>query len=284
MKWKIVTTRRHLRIGDNRGLILPLALMAFVVLGALAAAILSIGGSEAQIASNHLRAVQAQFLAEAGLEHAFNALRTTPTLLTNINNPLIPTTQLGGAGSYTVQYQAAGLWTWRAVSTGASAIGGAQQIRRAVMSTFFQSRNAIVANDSLSITGTVGVASTNGQCGNVHSNGQLTLGGNTTINGFAAEYGDPNNPSDTVEVNGGSVTVTGGIRNHASKEPLPHIDPDGLLNGLKSNSDVRGDLNLDHLHQMKADGRVLNGNDNEIANFTNGDYCGWSYTAGPPAA
>ena len=110
------------RLGDNRGLILPLALLAFVILAALAAAILSIGGSEAQIASNHLRAIQAQFLAEAGLEHAFNTLygstQTPPNLVTTAAADLrdvASNSSVGGAGSYTVQYQKAGDYTVRVV-------------------------------------------------------------------------------------------------------------------------------------------------------------------------
>lgn len=135
VKWKIVTTRRRLKVGDDRGLILPLALLVTVILGILAAAILSIGGSEAQIASNHLRAIQADFLAEAGLEHAFNWLLADTGRMTN---PTPISGQLA-TGNYNVLYQAAGTNTVRVVSTGTT-IGGAQQIRRAIMSTFFSLR------------------------------------------------------------------------------------------------------------------------------------------------
>lgn len=306
MKRTIVTKKWHLirgrpsrsvgRTANDRGLVLPLALMAFVVLAALASAILSIGGSESQIASNHLRAIQAEFLAEAGLEHAFNRLYTLWTashanLTTNAGDPqpvpgIDANTQLGGAGNYTVQYQAAGLWTWRVVSTGTAIVGSQQfpQIRRAIMSTFFQSRNAILANGDLTIGGSTNVAATNGQCGNVHSNGDLTLGGNTTIMGYAAESdnGDPNDV-DPVQVNGGSVSVTGGIRDHAPTEPLPHIDPAGFLADLKTYPADMGTPPLDHLYHMKANGEVLNGNGAPITTLVDGGtYCGWSYTAPPP--
>ncbi|PTL35091.1 hypothetical protein CLG94_11445 [Candidatus Methylomirabilis limnetica] len=288
---------RHKRFGDNRGVALPLALMAFVVLGALSAALLAVGSSEVQIASNHLRGTQAFFLAEAGLEHTFNRVNvlwntSRASLPTNAAYPPQPVpgieanTPLGGAGNYTVQYQAAGLWTWRVVSTGVSAIGGSQQIRRAVMSTFYQSRNAIVANGDLTIGGSSFVSATNGQCGNVHSNGDLTLGGNTTILGYAAEAdnGDPND-ADPVQVNGGSVNVTGGIRDHAPTEPLPHIDPAGFLADLKTNPMGMGAPPLDHLIQMKANGEVLDGSDALITTLAdNGSYCGWTYTSGTPLA
>jgi hypothetical protein len=153
------------------------------------------------------------------------------------------------------------------------------------MSTFYQSRNAIVANGDLTITGSAFVTSDTGACGNVHSNGDLTLGGNTTINGYAAEAdnGDPND-TDPVQVNGGSVTVTGGIMDHAPTEPLPHIDPAGFLADLKANPVGMGAPPLDHLIQMKANGEVLNGNGAPITTLADGGtYCGWKYTAGSTA-
>jgi len=281
---------KYRRFGDNRGVALPLALMAFVVLAALSAALLAVGSSEVQIASNHLRGTQAFFLAEAGLEHVFNTLRTTPSanLTTNAGSlqpvpGIAANTPLGGAGNYTVQYQAAGLWTWRVVSTGAGA-GSSQQIRRAIMSTSFQSKNAIVNNGSLTIGGSTNVTST-GLCGNVHANGDLTLGGNTTINGSAAET------NNTVQVNGGSVTVTGGIRNYAPTEPVPHIDPAGLLNDLKTNDQVRGNLLLANLYQMTVNattnqGEVRDGNGGLIETLNSGQTstCGWKYISGTPLA
>lgn len=298
MKCTIVTKRRRLGrggssrpvrlVGNAQGLILPLTLLVMVILGALAAAILSIGGSEAHIASNHLRAIQAQFLAEAGLEHAFNRINvlwngSRASLTTNAGSlqpvpGIEANTPLGGAGNYTVQYQAAGLWTWRVVSTGAGAIGESQQIRRAVMSTFFTSPNAIMVNGSLDISGNTNVASTNGQCGNVHANGDLTLQGNAVINGDATES------NNDVNVIGSSVVVAGVTRGYTPTETVPHIDPAALLADLKSNPDVRGSLNLDHLHQMKANGEVRDGNGGLITTLNNQDtHCGWTYTSGATA-
>ncbi|MDD5558819.1 hypothetical protein [Candidatus Methylomirabilis sp.] len=273
---------KYKRLGDDRGLILPLVLMAFVVLAALAAAILSIGGSEAQIASNLLRAIQARFLAEAGLEHAFNTLRTTPSDMTNANATLqniIPATQLGGAGSYTVQYQKAGDYTVRVVSTGASAIGGSQAIRRAVMSTFFRSNDAILTDGSMTIGGSTDVLATGGTCGNVHANGNLTLnGGHVEINGNATASGTYSNPA--------GATVGAGSGGGTPTETVPHIDPADFLTAATNL--LAG--HLDHLYQMTVNangkGEVRDGSGTLLQTLNSRDTstCGWKYTADTPLA
>jgi Tfp pilus assembly protein PilX len=281
MKRKIVTRRWYLRIGDNRGLILPLTLLVMVILSALALAILSIGGSEAQIASNHLRAVQAAFLAEAGLEHAFNTLQTTPGLMTGataVLQNIVANPALGGAGTatggYTVQYQAAGPNTVRVVSTGASAIGGSQAIRRAVMSTSFSAREAILTNGPLGIGGSAGIQDPvfAGQCASVHTNNALTLSGNASVAGAATAAG-----SYTA---GGSTTVGPGSGGSRPAEYIPAINPTDFLNTAQAS------LDASRIFQMMANGKVLNGNGTtELADLASGgSYCGWHYTAGTPLA
>lgn len=275
------------RLRNNRGLILPLALMAFVVLGALAAAILSIGGSEAQIASNHLRAVQAGFLAEAGLEHAFNTLynstQTPPNLVTSASADLqnvASNSSLGGAGSYTARYQSAGDYTVRVVSTGTSAIGGSQAIRRAVMSTYFHSNDAILTDGGLTVGGSTGVLATGGTCGNVHANQNLTLNGSQVqINGDATASGAYNTS--------GNPTVGAGSGGGTPTETVPHIDPADFLTAAKAK------LPADHLYQMTQitvggvqKGEVRDGGGALLQTLNSGDTstCGWKYTANTPLA
>lgn len=272
---------RYKRFGDNRGVALPLALMAFVVLVALSAALLAVGSSEVQIASNHLRGTQAFFLAEAGLEHAFNTLRTTPSFMTNAQTYLqdiVSNPSLGGAGSYTVQYHKAGDYTWRVVSTGASAIGGSQAIRRAVMSTFFRSNDAILTDGSMTIGGSTDVLATGGTCGNVHANGDLTLnGGHVEINGNATATGAYSNLA--------GATVGAGSGGGTPGETVPHIDPADFLTAATNL--LAG--HLDHLYQMTVNasdkGEVRDGNGALLETLNSGDTstCGWRYTAGSPA-
>ena len=266
---------------NERGVALPLALMAFVVLGALSAALLSVGSSEVQIASNHLHGTQAQYLAEAGLEHAFNTLRTTPSLMTNANATLqniIPTTQLGGAGNYTAQYQTAGGYTWRVVSTGVSAIGGSQAIRRAVMSTYFHSNDAILTDGDLTVGGSTDVLETGGTCGNVHANGNLILNGsNIEINGNATATGTYTATAHP--------TVGAGSGGGTSRETVPVIDPADFLTAATNL--LAG--HLDHLYQMTVNaagkGEVRDGSGTLLQTLNSGDTstCEWKYTAGSPA-
>jgi Tfp pilus assembly protein PilX len=59
---------------DQRGAVLPLAMMILVVLSTVLIALSGLTGQEPLIASNHVMVVQAQALAEAGLERALWAL------------------------------------------------------------------------------------------------------------------------------------------------------------------------------------------------------------------
>src|SRR5258706_69077 len=61
---------------DQRGAVLPLAMMILVVLSAVLITLSGLTGQEPLIASNHVMVVQAQALAEAGLERALWALST----------------------------------------------------------------------------------------------------------------------------------------------------------------------------------------------------------------
>lgn len=64
-------TRRLLAaLGEQRGIALPMALIALVILAALVVAFSVLSASEPTIANNHMRVTQARALAEAGLERA----------------------------------------------------------------------------------------------------------------------------------------------------------------------------------------------------------------------
>lgn len=64
----------HRLVHDERGAALVLALMILVGLTALALALLSIGASEPQISRNHADMLRARYLAEAGIEQAYDTL------------------------------------------------------------------------------------------------------------------------------------------------------------------------------------------------------------------
>jgi len=132
----------------ERGIALSLALMCLMVLASLSAAMLAIGGSEVQIAANLLRDTQARFIAEAGLEDAFNYYRsdtsrlpasnaTLSATVTDVTSNLSgPGTGLQGYGSYAVTAQIVGPYTVLLTSTGTSATGSASKMLRAPSGSF----------------------------------------------------------------------------------------------------------------------------------------------------
>jgi len=64
-------------IRDERGIALPMAMFALLMLTSLSIAFLALSQSEPVISNNHLRTAQARVLAEAGVEHAIWALSNT---------------------------------------------------------------------------------------------------------------------------------------------------------------------------------------------------------------
>jgi Tfp pilus assembly protein PilX len=73
----VATRVRHIA-RDQRGIALVLALVALLALTALALSFLSVSAFEPQIAANLVGATQARYLAEAGVEAAFDGLARTP--------------------------------------------------------------------------------------------------------------------------------------------------------------------------------------------------------------
>lgn len=89
----------------ERGLVLPVALIALLVLGALAVALVTLGGLEPAIARNLADATRARLLAEAGLERARGLLVATvdwTDLLTSEGDDavLVDVTPLPGLGAH----------------------------------------------------------------------------------------------------------------------------------------------------------------------------------------
>src|SRR5712691_1192922 len=102
------TMRRH-HILDQRGMALPIAILALVVLTTLVTAYLSLGAFEPQVSRNLTDGTRVRFVAEAGIEFGFNTLASnsdwTPLLQTNngvlASNATIPGLT-GASGTYTV--------------------------------------------------------------------------------------------------------------------------------------------------------------------------------------
>lgn len=107
---------------NEKGVALPLALFALVMLMGLLLAFLTMAGMEPVIAQNHVTTSRALYIADAGIEHAWDAVQRPPA-----GSPALP--QVGqtatlfngqalGAGTYTVTVLANADGTYTLTSTG----------------------------------------------------------------------------------------------------------------------------------------------------------------------
>ncbi|PYM17392.1 MAG: hypothetical protein DMD81_09225 [Candidatus Rokuibacteriota bacterium] len=80
-------TRCFERGRDERGIILPLALVILVVVVTLASAMLALGTTEPQIAANLVRGAQALSLAEAGAERGIAYFNANSSCVVAAQNP-----------------------------------------------------------------------------------------------------------------------------------------------------------------------------------------------------
>ena len=259
---------------DQRGLALPLALLALLVLVAQSSALLVVGSSEIQIAANLRASTQALFLAEAGLEDAFNTIRNTPSLITSAPASLTVMTALSGSGkmgsfgSYSVQYQSAGPNTVLVVATGMA--GAAQKTLRATLSTQFTTNDAFRTNGDLTISGN---PTFTGACGKAHTNRDLTISGSPSFAGTVTAAGSY--AGDPTLGQGGQI-----------KKMVPTIGPATFL------ASAQQTLPASQIFQMKSlslgptsMGLVLDGAGLLITTLTEGQsYRGWKYSSGTPAS
>jgi hypothetical protein len=232
---------------NERGVVLPLALMALLVLGTVSAALLTVGSSEVQIAANHRAEVQAQFIAEAGLERGFDWLRA------NAIGDAVPFQQVAlGGGNYTVQIQPAGANVALVVSTGTTTIGSAQRILRATMTNLFVLEDAILSGGDKSIRaqGTI-----NGACGNIHTNGNLPApDGNLIVAGYVKGRATTSGKF-TFKGDGKVDGVWGGGR---PQKKIPEIKPLDFWNVAKQK------LAPAELYHLKDDGTILRGDGKQV--------------------
>lgn len=232
---------------DEKGIALPLALMALVVLASLSAALLATGGAEVQIATNHLHGIQAFFLAEAGLEQAFAALLATPTAITTLAG--LPANGTLAGGAYTLTYQAAGTSTVLVVSTGT--IGNAQRILKATLTNGWKSEDAVRVEKDLTISGNPTVE---GNCGRVHTNEDLDIsGGSVVISGTATATGTVVSGHDRYRntPRGARQTAQGG----QARRDIPAISAAELLELAKADATAS-----QALYWLKNDGTVAKWN------------------------
>src|SRR5262249_48908942 len=73
---KAPTVSALTRLAEQRGVALPVALLALLIVSALVTGFVVLSASEPAIANNHLRVAQARAIAEGGIERAIWALPT----------------------------------------------------------------------------------------------------------------------------------------------------------------------------------------------------------------
>jgi len=263
---------------DQRGMVLPLTLMFVIILATLSVALLTVGGHETLIAANHLKGVHALFLAEAGLEDAFNTFRNSTSLLTTSDNSLKTLSSvacvadstasacstLKAYGGYSVQYQSAGTDTVRVVVTGYTGTSGSQtatRVLRAILTQGWTSTDAVRTKDSLTINGNQTVS---GSCGSVHTNSNLTLIGNSIdVDVQATASGTASGTYDSATTNNVSAQPS-----QASKS-IPSVSAATALTKALST------LNSSTIYKLQSNGTVVNGAGTTITTLTE-----WSYDSG----
>ena len=212
-----------MRSGGERGSVLVLALLILMVLGSLLLLILTIGSMESQISANLLRGSHALSLAEAGLERALAQMIASPLTVSTAPTspaPLYDRELLGAFGHYSVSYHAIGPDTILVESTGA-AQRNAERLLRAVITRSFVPSTALLAERAIVLTGSARVE---GERGNVHSNGALSLTAGVSVEGQATASGS---------FTGEEATIGGKRGSGYPKQGIPSVD----LQALRSMAD-----------------------------------------------
>jgi hypothetical protein len=207
------------RIRDQRGAVLPLAMLSLIVLSAVLLGLSLLAGQEPLIASNHVMIVQAQALAEAGLERALWAL-STPESADGIpwtapagapydgSGFIGVATELGGVlGGFRLTVGGTGDRQREVTSTGLvpGDVGPLGRARQDINATLIRLRfpappAGLAVRGDLTIGDGVTVdARSDGGCGDragTWSAGATTVGAGALIHGRIGDPSIPNEPSD----------------------------------------------------------------------------------------
>lgn len=205
-------------IRDQRGAVLPLAMLSLVVLSAVLLGLSLLAGHEPLIANNHVMIVQAQALAEAGIERALWAL-SAPESADGIawsaragapydGSVFIGVvTELGATlGGFRLTVSGEGDRQREVASIGLvpGDIGPLGRARQDVSATLIRLRfpglSGLAVRGDLTIGDGVSIdARADGSCGDragTWSTGVTTLGAGTQVHGRGGDTATPNEPTD----------------------------------------------------------------------------------------
>jgi hypothetical protein len=209
------------RARDERGAVLPLAMLSLLVLSAVLISLSMLTGQEPLIASNHVMIVQAQALAEAGLERALWAL-SAPELPGGVLWSAPAPAPYDGSQVIGVATEVAPLGGFRLTISGDGnrqrqvlAIGlvpgddgplgrARQEISATVIRLRFPAPPAgLTVRGDLTIGNGVTVdASADGSCGDLAgtwSSGATTLGAGSQVRGRSGDPAIPNEVGDVAQ-------------------------------------------------------------------------------------
>lgn len=205
--------------GHQRGAVLPIAMLILVVLSAVLLGLSLLAGQEPLIASNHVMIVQAQALAEAGLERALWAL-STPESADGISWSGTATAPYDGSAFLGVATESGAMLggfrltvsgegdRQREVATSGLVPGDAGPLGRArqdITATLIRLRfpappAGLAVRGDLAIGDGVSIdASADGSCGDragTWSTGVTTVGAGAQVQGRSGDGTIPNEPTD----------------------------------------------------------------------------------------
>jgi hypothetical protein len=238
---------------DERGIALPMALLALLILATLVISFVLLATSEPLIATNQRLVAQARALAESGIERAIWALNN-PTDPNGVPNPLVGPAPAPYDGSAPIALNVGGTYVgsvfvtitngtnanernvvavgWAPSTTGSST--ARQKIQATVHQFLFKSAPppaSLITRGAMNVDGQV----------NIDSRADLTCGardgtwstGATSINGSAKVYGADGTPSTPNELTDAKQLV-------ADSAFSPFVLKSGDLDGLKAMAKANG--------------------------------------------
>lgn len=192
---------------DRRGVALPVALLALLLLTSLTLVLLTLTTNEPVIATNLMRSRQARALAESGLERAIWALNNSSDATNGVRSDLVGAapapydgntyrTVSGATGEFTVQVTGSATPNVKTVTaTGYSPSHTASSKGTGVITATvtklrnlaFEAPCALCVNTPVAFTGNANASGmNNGSCGaksGITSSGGITLSGSSTASG-----------------------------------------------------------------------------------------------------
>jgi hypothetical protein len=256
----------------QRGIALPMALMALLILSAMIIAFSMMAASEPVLANNQLQVAQARAVAESGLERAIWALNN-PADPNGIPNPLVtPAAPYNGTTAVPVMMNGAQLGVFTvSVTNGATAnernlvatgwtptnVGPGPKAKQRIRATLYKIRfldppAALVVRGDIDANGNATVDSrSDTSCGN--KAGTWSLGA-TTIGGAARIYSHEDNNSANQSAN----QPTDALQNLASSAFDPYTYSPTELNALKAIAKSQGTY-YQGMVTFNASNRIPNG-------------------------